>query len=225
MNLLRAKGSAKDFCLLVEDHPKQREHLESVIEQVFPSLERLVTRGFHETASLLRASSATDIRMRYALVDVGLPDGSGIDLIKIIHEKDPSIRVIISTIFCEDSTILKALATGAYGYILKSEGEEVYRETLRRLARDEPPISPRIARRILSHFQMSKTESEDEASLTPREKQTLTHLVDGLTVQETATCMGISAQTVSGYVKIIYQKLQVSNRAEVTREAIRRRII
>lgn len=227
MNFGAPSGLLNDLCLLVEDHPMYGAYLEGMLAQTFPELEVRIARSVADTETILRglAAEPSRIRIRYALIDIGLPDGSGIDLIRSIHAMDPSIRTIITSVFMEDSYIFRAMSVGAYGYILKNESREVFRETLMRLARDEPPLSPRIARRLLSHFHLMNRDEPSSIVLTPREKQTLSFLVEGMTVPEAARAMGISAQTVSGYVKIIYQKLHVSNRAEVTREALRQGLV
>lgn len=223
--LMTNDSTRNDLCLLVDDHLSYGLFLENVLHEVFPRLDVHVTRNFADTIAWLKQNHTEAHRLLYALVDIGLPDGSGLELIREIHSLNPDTRIIVSTVFLDDRFLFDALTLGAFGYLLKSESPEVFRDTLKRLAQDEPPLSPRIARRLLTHFHKPRHEPTNEPSLTPRERQTLSLLVQGFTVPEAALSMGISPQTVSGYVKVIYQKLHVSNRVEVTREALRRGMV
>lgn len=158
-----------------------------------------------------------------AVIDLGLPDGRGVDVVRALTAASPQTRCVVATIYSDDAHIVEAIAAGAQGYILKEEDRERIVGTLKRIERNEPPLSPSIARRILSLFRSPSAPSDnDEAGLSARETQTLALIARGLTVAETAARLGLTTNTVAGYVKLIYQKLGVSNRAEATREAIRR---
>jgi DNA-binding NarL/FixJ family response regulator len=208
------------LCLLLEDQPQFSAFLQETVELAFPGIQVISLRSLREARNWLEAGTDRG-RLRFCLIDLGLSDGSGIDLIRELAASRPSVLSIVVTIFREDSCLFDAIAAGAFGYILKDESREFMVDTLRRLERQEPPISPSIARRLLAHFQASHTLQNKNVSLTAREKQTLTLLVRGMTVSEAASQLALSAQTVSGYVKVIYQKLHVSNRAEAVREALR----
>jgi DNA-binding NarL/FixJ family response regulator len=208
------------LCLLVEDQPQFKAFLQEAVELAFPGMKVMSCRSLREARIWL--DTATDSEsLRFSLIDLGLPDGSGIELIRELSAKRPSVLNVVVTIFREDSCLFEAIAAGAFGYILKDESRELMVDTLRRLARQEPPISPSIARRLLAHFQTARTLANPSVHLTAREKQTLTLLVRGMTVAEAAKQLNLSPDTVSGYVKVIYQKLHVSNRAEAVREALR----
>lgn len=172
---------------------------------------------------LTKHSENTDqTSLRLALVDLGLPDGSGTEILQKLSEKEPQASTIVITIYDEDSHLFNALSAGASGYILKDESPENFINLLRRIENNEPALSASLARRLLKHFAQSFSKPKNEVELTSRETETLTLIARGLTVNETASTMGLSAQTIAGYIKIIYQKLQISNRAEATREALRR---
>jgi DNA-binding NarL/FixJ family response regulator len=208
------------LCLLVEDQPQFSAFLQETVETAFPGIQVISLRSLREARAWLEAGSDRG-RLRFCLIDLGLSDGSGVDLIREIAASRPSVLNVVVTIFREDSCLFDAIAAGAFGYILKDESRDFMVDTLRRLERQEPPISPSIARRLLAHFQASHRQQNENVRLTAREKQTLTLLVRGMTVSEAASQLALSAQTVSGYVKVIYQKLHVSNRAEAVREALR----
>lgn len=220
----KEKSINEGVCILVEDQLPSCEYLKTLLEKAFPGVNVLTfhtVRDF-ETWFTQRSIQSSKPTLRLALIDLGLPDGSGIEILKQLREKEPTVPAVVVTIYDDDAYLFEALSVGASGYILKAETPEDFISLLQRIKNDEPPLSPALARRLLTHFSKSFIKPKTEVELTSREKETLTLLARGNTVAETALQMGLSAQTVAGYVKIIYQKLQVSNRAEVTREAIRR---
>ncbi|MBX3041019.1 MAG: response regulator transcription factor [Bdellovibrionaceae bacterium] len=215
------------LCLLVEDQPEVRDYIIGIISEAYPDLEVHALSSLKEAQSWLigRSRQNEKVPLTLSLIDLGLPDGSGVDLIRLVSEHEPTTKSVVITIYDDEAYLFEALSAGASGYILKEEDPEFFLEILRRLNRGEPPLSPSIARRLLTHFHQAPKEQITDDELTARERETLTLLAKGLTVAEAAKQMKLSAQTVAGYVKIIYQKLHVSNRAEATREAIRRRLV
>ena len=219
-------------CLLVEDQDATTAFLQQALSTAFPGIKVTSRRNLRDAqAWLWERSKLTGGRepLPLALVDLGLPDGSGIELIRQLKVTEPETKCVVVTIYDDDAYLFEALSAGASGYILKDENPPFIVNILKRVLTDEPPLSPAIARRLLSHFHAPAPEPPAEstkgADLTPRERETLTLISRGLTVAETAQQLGLSPQTVAGYVKIIYQKLHVSNRVEAAREAIRRGLV
>jgi DNA-binding NarL/FixJ family response regulator len=206
------------LCLLIEDQPRTRDWMLAVLASAFPDLRV-------ETAGTLKAAHSWLDRhgagFWLAIVDIGLPDGSGIDIVRRLQREHPAVLPVVATIYDDDAHLFEAIAAGARGYVLKDEEADLLVNYLRRIERGEPPLSPSIAHRMLSHFR-APTVVEDEAGLSPRETEVLTLLARGLTVSEAAARLGLQPQTVASYVKVIYQKLCVTSRAEATREAVRR---
>ena len=213
---------SEGLCLIVEDQVATQVFLQEAVRSIFPSLKIITVRELREALAFLkeRTLGKPVDALRLALVDLGLPDGSGQDLLKQLAESEPETKSVVVTMYGEDQFLFEALAAGAFGYVLKDDDADLIRATLEKLLRDEPPISPAIARRLLAHFRGPRIEAPSIA-LTSREKETLTLLARGLTVGEAAQSLGLSAQTVAGYVKTLYQKLHVSNRAEATKLAMR----
>lgn len=209
-------------CLLVEDQDATRAWMRDVIRQAFPDV-HVVSHASLKTAwAWLDGLADSGAALWLAVVDIGLPDGSGISLIRGLAERFPASRRIVATIYSDDAHLLDAISAGADGYILKEEDPDRIVTTLQRIERDEPPLSPSIARRMLTHFRAPPRAVDITAALTGREIETLTLLARGLTVAEAASRLGLKPHTVAGYVKTIYQKLNISTRAEATREAIQR---
>ncbi|NMA97079.1 MAG: response regulator transcription factor [Phyllobacteriaceae bacterium] len=218
MNDISAPEAARR-CLLIEDQPSTREWMISVLRKAFSNLEI-------ETVGTLKAGlsflTERGEGLWLAIIDLGLPDGSGIEIVKRLRSEFPDVIPIVATIYDDDAHLFEAISFGARGYVLKDEEADLLVSYLQRIERGEPPLSPSIALRILSHFQAPAKQPDDEAGLSPRETEVLTLLARGLTVAEAAKRLGLQPQTVASYVKVIYQKLCVSSRAEATREAIRR---
>ncbi|RYE03444.1 MAG: response regulator transcription factor [Sphingomonadales bacterium] len=211
-------------CLLIEDHTQTRAWLAGLLRDIFPGLQIVEAGSLRESHAALAALASDCGILWLALIDLGLPDGSGLEILRKLAETMPAAKRVVTTTYGDDAYLLEAIAAGAQGYLLKEEEPERLAETLRRIERDEPPLSPSIARRMLAHFcRIEPPEGAPESGdLTMRETETLSLLARGLTISEAAAQLGLSAHTVAGYSKIIYQKLHVSTRAEATREAVRR---
>ena len=160
-----------------------------------------------------------------ALVDLGLPDGSGIALIGELRSKLPEAQVVVTTVYDDDLHLMQAMAAGAHGYLLKDRDADELVAQLGELDRDAAPISPAIARRILDQFRLHSqfmSAPSGDARLTPRETDVLRLIGRGLTLIEAARVLDLGRQTVATHVKNIYRKLGIATRAEAALEAARR---
>ncbi len=217
---------AQSICLVIEDN-RTTQFLKNVVTAAFPGISVHCTQSVKEAQTWLhdRSNTSQKTPLYLALVDLGLPDGSGLDVVRLLKEKEPHAQAVVVTIYEEDKYLFEALSAGAVGYLLKRDDPAFLSDILKRILHNEPPLSPSIATRLIEYFRQPEKNSTVKTELTTRERETLTHLARGLTVAEAAGTMGLSAQTVASYVKVIYQKLHVSNRAEATREAIRRGLV
>ncbi len=206
-------------CLLIEDQPTTRDWMLGVLESAFPSID------ISSVGTLKAANAFLDRHgdgLWLAMIDLGLPDGSGIEIVKRLQSQFPHVLPVVATIYDDDAHLFDAIAAGARGYVLKDEEASLLVGYLQRIERGEPPLSPSLALRMLSHFRGPANRPADDAGLSPRETEVLTLLARGLTVAEAAKRLKLQPQTVASYVKVIYQKLCVTSRAEATREAIKR---
>jgi DNA-binding NarL/FixJ family response regulator len=218
------------LALVVEDLPDTRGFLADALGMAFPETEVRAVGTLDEARRLLARLPAAEVaRLRLVLVDIGLPDGSGIDLIAEIAETHPQVMPIVTTIFEDDEHVFDAIAAGARGYLLKNRDADLLVRYLRRIELGEPPLSPSIARRIIAHFrtrhQPAAPKPQDGEALTPREAEVLSLLGRGSRVPEVAFRLGLTDQTVATYVKTIYRKLRISSRAEAALEAARRGLV
>lgn len=156
------------------------------------------------------------LQPQIALVDLALPDLTGMEVIQKIKEMDPAIQCLVFSSMESEDWVFEALKKGADGYLIKTEGFERVASALEEIIlRHGTPISPRIARRIVQEFQGSPDEPmETKPSLTKKETEILNYLSQGLTYKEIAEMLVLSPQTVSTHVKKIYKKLHASGKAE-----------
>ena len=204
--------------LVVDDLVASRDWLELALREAFAGIEVSTAGSLAE--GLLAAQQAPDI----ALVDLGLPDGSGVQLIEVLRRAQPPPLCVVATVFDDDGHLFPALRAGAEGYLLKEQSRETVVESLRGIVEGRPPLSPSIARRLLAHFRPPPA-APDPAPLTARETDVLRAIAKGYTVQQAAGLLSLSPHTVAGYLKEIYRKLAVGSRAEATIEAARRGLI
>jgi DNA-binding NarL/FixJ family response regulator len=201
--------------LLIEDNLDIRTWLAGLLHVAFPGI-TVVEAGTMAEARALMIGQSYPV----ALVDIGLPDGSGIDLVHELREQQPDSFVVVTTIFDDDAHIFSALTAGAHGYLLKEQPEATLIAQLRRVIAGDPPLSPSIARRILQHFHPPAL-PQPASPLSVREAEVLRLVAKGLSRPEVGNLLGISSNTVAGHIKAVYRKLNISNRAEATQEAIR----
>ncbi len=229
--------------LIVEDNPVARSFLCRVVRESFSDTIIITEAGDLETARRNVASQGGQASIdpvepfKLVLVDLELPDGNGMELLAELA-RYPATK-IVTTLYSDDDHLFPALQCGADGYLLKEDRFEVLVEELQKIVRGQPPLSPAIARRLLTHFRngpgaapdaslapapsgfqssrpmaLGKGAPLDHERLTPRESEVLTYLSKGFTIKEIANLMGIKWFTVNDHIKSIYKKLNVSSRAE-----------
>lgn len=157
------------------------------------------------------------------LVDLGLPDGSGIDLIRAAHAAWPGCGVMVCTALGDEMHVIRSIEAGAAGYLLKDSAPDNILDEIRSLCAGGSPISPLIARKILSRFRESvqppPLPDPEAAQLSVRESEVLELISRGFTAEEIAEMLKVSRHTVLTYVRRIYSKLKVTSKAEAIYEA------
>ena len=164
---------------------------------------------------LLNPSNQTHI----LLLDIGLPDMSGIDAIPLILEKIPDINIVMLTTYEEEDVILRALCTGACSYISKKASLEEIVEALRIVANGGSYMSPSVAREIVNHLMGGRVSKA--TILTDRQKEILEKLVDGKSYNTIAAELFISVETVRTHIKKLYKVLHVNNKTEAITQYLR----
>jgi DNA-binding NarL/FixJ family response regulator len=207
-----------DNILLLEDLPEIRVWLRKLVLQVFPMAKIAESSRVQDALDL-----STAVKFDLALIDLGLPDGSGVQVVSKLRDIQPEAQSVVVTIHDDDEHLFPALQAGAFGYILKEQPRELITEQLQRISQGEPPLSPSIARRVMAHF-AAKGRPQNLmplVSLTERESEVLLRVAKGYTLPEIGVQLGLSRHTIADYVKQIYRKLNVSSRAEAALEAQR----
>ena len=205
--------------LLLEDLPEIRAWLKTLVLEVFPGAQVSEASRVHDALALVSA-----VPFQLALIDLGLPDGSGVDVVTALRESQPEAQSVVVTIHDDDEHLFPALQAGAFGYILKEQPRELIAEQLQRISSGEPPLSPSIARRVIAYFAAQPKPQADlmpHVQLTERESEVLLRVAKGFTLPEIGVQLSLSRHTIADYVKQIYRKLNVSSRAEAALEAQR----
>jgi DNA-binding NarL/FixJ family response regulator len=208
--------------LLLEDDADTRVWFSELLIRAFGEVKIVPTQSLQE------AEAAVDRHpFCLAMVDIYLPDGRGIDFIAKAKPLNPGMFCVVVTAFDDSADIFAALEAGADGYLLKSQDKDRLVRSLKEIMEGAPPLSPSIARRVIKHFGAngSSTEIHKPALLTQREAEVLTLIAQGMTRNETAQVLGIRPGTVAGYIKRVYEKLNISSRAQAALEAKRMGLI
>jgi len=201
--------------LIVEDLKETRTWLAEIARAAFPDCQVVEAASVREAIVRLDAT-----RVNIALIDLGLPDGSGLDVLRRLRHDQPQATCIVTTVMGDDASIVGALSAGAQGYLLKEQPRELLVRQLTDTVEGVPALSPSVARRIMEHFRRTGPNTE-ETTLTARERDVLGLVGRGLRNSEVAQALQLSDHTVAGYIKSIYRKLDISSRAEASWHAAR----
>ena len=205
--------------LLVEDEPEfLRAYCEAVATEPTFTIAGAVTT--FAAASALLDHAVADV----LVIDLGLPDGRGADLIRRAVRQRPDCDALVVTVFGDDQHVIEAIEAGATGYLLKGSPPAELVRCIKELRAGGSPISPSIARRVLARMRGAAPEAVTAAPLEPgrlteREAEILRLVAKGLSFADVGAALGISSHTVVAHVKKIYRKLAVHSRGEAVFEA------
>ncbi|WXL26024.1 response regulator transcription factor [Ectopseudomonas mendocina] len=208
--------------LVVEDDSLMRQRLDRVLVELGYGSEAV---SYASTLAQAREYiSAHPLAM--ALVDLGLPDGNGIELIAELRAQNPDVWILVISAWTTEECILGALRAGATGYVLKERDDLEVSLSIRSVLRGGAPIDPFIARRILTLLPTAEpATAPDPGVLSAREHEILQLVSQGLSNREIAEQLIISRYTVECHIKHIYRKLEVSSRTRAVNEARQRGIL
>lgn len=205
---------------LVEDNIRTRLRMAKLLEQSLEDV-HITQLGNLEAAFAFAGTSQQD----YWLIDLGLPDGSGVELIRFVRQRYDKANILVISVFGDVDNIMKSIQAGADGYLLKDAIDKDLIQAIHAIGLGGTPLSPMIASRLLERMLPMPTMPQEPleqgavAALTVRESELLGLLARGYKYAEVSQLMGIGLATVQTHVRRIYSKLAVNSRAEAVYEA------
>jgi DNA-binding NarL/FixJ family response regulator len=205
---------------IVEDDRETRECLCVLVNGTegytctgaYPTMEEALEKIPHELPDVV-------------LCDIGLPEMSGIDGLKLLKSRYPDLLLLMLTVYDDDERIFDAMCAGACGYLLKKTPPARLLESLKEAVDGGAPMSPEVARRVIALFREMHPRERDEYELTPHETRLLKLFVEGHNYKTAAAELGVSVNTVNFHVRRIYDKLQVHSRSEAVAKALINRLV
>ena len=201
---------------LVDDHDLVRAGLRSVIEST------------EDIAVIGEAATATDALDRIpamhpdvAILDVRLPDGSGVEVCREIRSRSPEIGCLMLTSYADDEALFAAIMAGAAGYVLKQVGNADLLEDIRRVGAGQSILDATLTQRVLEQFRQGPKEDPRLAGLTPQERRILELIAQGMTNRQIATELFLAEKTVKNYVSNLLSKLGMERRTQAATFAAR----
>ena len=219
--------------LLVDDQEIIRRGLSTILRYA-AKIEVVGQAGDGQEALVLARRLQPDV----VLMDIKMPVLGGIPTTRRISEELPDTKVIILTTYDTDDLVFEVIKAGAQGYLLKDTSSETLVEAIRGVMRDESQLDPKVARKVLREFQRLTVEAKTRPatrsaqekdliieSLTPREKDVLSLLVEGLSNREIGARLFLSEGTVKNHVSAIIGKLQANDRTHAVIRALRHGLV
>lgn len=205
--------------MLVDDHTVLRDGLKNIFELE----DDIEVVGEAETGADVIGQiekSKPDV----ILMDINLPDVSGVELTETVKSMFPECKVLILTMYSHDEYFMSAIRAGADGYLLKDVPSKEVVEAIRTVSRGESVVHPSLTKKLLD-FHKKKSKNGETTELTDRESEILACLVNGLSNKETADQLGISDKTVKIHVSNIFKKLKVKSRSQAVIYAIQHQLV
>jgi DNA-binding NarL/FixJ family response regulator len=159
------------------------------------------------------------------IMDIKMPDVSGIEATGAIKAAFPTIQILMQTVFEDDHKVFAAICAGASGYMLKGTPPDKLLDAIADVYMGGTPFSPGVGRKVLRFFQEQQTARPEFFNLSKREREILTLLTDGLSYKLIADACGISFNTVNAHLRNIYDKLHVNSSQEAISKALRQRLV
>ncbi|MCP9748875.1 response regulator transcription factor [Lacihabitans sp. CS3-21] len=202
----------------VNIYEDQSEIRELLIETVRSSSDLLLVNAYPNAKEILENTRKD--KPEVLLMDIQMPGISGIEAVQLVKRQYPQIQICMQTVFEDNEKIFAAICSGASGYILKDSSPEKYINAIIDTYQGGSPMTPSIARKVLTMFQNQNTKVTDFAELTTGEKNVLELLVKGLSYKMIAADLGVSFPTVNFHLKNIYKKLHVNSATEAISKAL-----
>jgi DNA-binding NarL/FixJ family response regulator len=207
--------------LIIDDHSIVRQGIRSLLS----NHDDMLVVG--EAASAAEAlDHATAQQPDIALLDIRMPDGSGLDLARPLLRAAPAMRILILSSFDDDEYITQAMRVGVFGFITKGASDETLVSAIRAARRGERVLSPPVMNRVVEQFaELSKAQAQRDLGLGRDELELLRFIVDGASNADIAARLFVSEATIKRKLQDLYRKLGAGTRTQAVAEAIRRQIV
>ena len=210
-----AKASGAIKVLLADDHPVVRRGIAACLSR-FPNLEIVAEAADGQEALRKIAELCPDI----VLMDIDMPHLNGLAVTERLRKEFPHVKVVVLSVHDQTDFIMRILQSGARGYVLKDAPTEELLQAIETVHSGESFFSPDVARMALSQFVRGTTDGDSALQLTPREREVLTQIAEGLSNKEVANVLGVGVRTVETHRERIMRKLNIHSVAGLTRFAI-----
>lgn len=205
---------------IVEDDRTMRDGLATLVDGAAGY--RCVGRyGSVEEALRAPGANAADVM----LLDIKLPGVPGTEGVRLLRERNPSTEVLMLSVYADQARVFEAICNGAVGYLLKKTRPARLLEAIREAASGGAPMSPEIARKVVTLFRRTMPPDPPAEALTPQELRLLQLLAEGQSYEAAGVALGISVNTVRSYVRNVYEKLHVHSKSEAVSKALRHGLI
>ena len=194
---------------IVEDDKEILSALEGILK---PVDEFSIVKTYRDAESFI--SAFTDLNVDVVLIDIGLPNKSGIQAVAELKPKKPNVQFVMCTIYDDDDKVFNALCVGATGYLLKNTTQQELSDAIKTVHNGGSMMSATIARKVVQSFQNRNAQSKEIENLTPRQWEILNLLDQGYRYKEIADKMNLSFETIRTYCRNIYDVLQVHSRTD-----------
>ena len=209
--------------MLVEDNPVFEDQIRCMLQTISPDAS---VHSFASGVSAIRAVRGREIAPDLALIDIGLPDISGIAVIQALRDILPEVPSLVLSVLEDETKLLEAIQAGAKGYLLKGESPEAIARGVQEVLDHHYPISPAIARSLFEIAGLpEQNHAKSQLILSDRERDTLHYIAQGLSYSETAHSMGVSLSTVQTHIRSLYRKLGVNSQVQAVVKAKQKGII
>ncbi|WP_295449029.1 response regulator transcription factor [uncultured Thiodictyon sp.] len=203
--------------LVVEDDPSFQR---SIAEAVIQLGNQWLVHGFKTGAEALACCNDPAACLDLALVDLGLPDLDGIEVIRAIHDRFPAVPILVISVVSTETRVLAAIRAGALGYILKGDSSISMTRAIEQIMQGNYPISPKLARYLFKLAGRGPAAGVPELPrLTSKEAELLQHLASGKSYGQAGEAMGVALSTVQSYIRNLYRKLDVHSQTQAVSRA------
>lgn len=203
---------------IIEDHTEFRQSLVYLVSSV---ADFEVAWSSSSVEEALETKPAADI----LLLDINLPGITGLEAIPVLKKRFPLQKIIMLTIQEDDYHVFEAIKNGADGYITKKSTPAKILDAIRHVSEGGAALTPMVAKQVMAFLKTPQAQPASPSELTPREKEILALITEGLINEKIADRLFISVQTVRNHIKSIYEKLQVHSRAQVVAKALKDRLV